>query len=115
MLHQLLFPYNMQLKQGQYYYCHTQECNTAYFSLNGTFNKRHLKNYHKIQQNWLCYCFDISAQDYQNALINGNSQAIKNFVNKQTKAALCACEIQNPSGQCCLAKFKRLEREQQIQ
>ncbi len=31
---------------------------------------------------------------------------------QRTKAGECACEIRNPSGQCCLANFKRLENEQ---
>ena len=30
---------------------------------------------------------------------------------QRTKAGECACEIRNPSGQCCLANFKHLEYE----
>ncbi len=114
LLHQLSFPHNMQLKEDrQYHYCHDRDCDTGYFSLGEKIGKQHLKHYQKIQQDCLCYCFDISMQQYGAALADDEShaRAIKDFVSGQARKERCACEIQNPSGQCCLAKFKRLERE----
>jgi hypothetical protein len=71
----------------------------------------HLSSYHAIQNEALCYCFDITAIKYVSALKAQCAEPIKNFVIQRTKTGECACEIKNPSGQCCLAHFKRLEIE----
>jgi len=47
---------------------------------------------------------------YRRALAEGTAEAIKAFVVQQTKEKLCACESRNPSGRCCLADFKRMEK-----
>lgn len=113
LLHQISFPHNMQIKEGQYHYCHNKDCAIGYFSLGERIDKQHLKHYRQIRQDCLCYCFDISMQQYMDALADNktHAQEIKDFVTRQTRKELCACEIQNPSGLCCLARFKRLERK----
>lgn len=108
-LHQVIFPKNLDLKQKQYYFCHTLNCQTGYFSLVDKITQQFLRQTQQIKEHQLCYCFDISTVNYQSALANNTAQKIKNFVTEKTKTGLCACEIQNPSGQCCLAKFKQLE------
>ncbi|MGZ4960840.1 MAG: hypothetical protein ACXV7J_16505 [Methylomonas sp.] len=47
----------------------------------------------------------------QTALKRSRAGPIKAFVMQRTQARECACEIRNPSGQCCLVNFKRLENE----
>jgi len=37
--------------------------------------------------------------DYQ------SDKRLKDFVVEQTKADVCACDIRNPSGRCCLKDF----------
>ncbi|MCF6204409.1 MAG: hypothetical protein L3J59_12215, partial [Methylococcaceae bacterium] len=61
--------------------------------------------------NKLCYCFDVNVAEYIQALKNNTASEIKNFVIQKTKSGECACEIRNPSGQCCLANFKQLEKK----
>ncbi|MDQ6957466.1 MAG: hypothetical protein Q9M21_09760, partial [Mariprofundaceae bacterium] len=58
----------------------------------------------------LCHCFDISQSDYSKALQSKESGAMKAFVIQQTKDKLCACESRNPSGRCCLADFRQMEK-----
>lgn len=62
------------------------------------------------REEMLCYCFDVSVSHYQSALEAGISKPIKTFVVEQTKSGFCACKTSNPSGRCCLADFKRLEK-----
>jgi len=59
----------------------------------------------------LCHCFDIAESTYRNALADGTAEATKAFVVQQTKDGLCACESRNPSGRCCLASFRPMEKE----
>ena len=110
--HQIRFPENQAMVSGTYYFCPAKACTTAYFSNSGSsIPKRHLITYQGIQDDKLCYCFDIDADDYQTALNTNKAEAIKIFVIEKTKSGECACEIRNPSGQCCLSKFKQLQNE----
>jgi Zinc binding domain len=109
--HQVRFPENQQIIADTYYFCPAKNCATAYFSVAGnSAPKQHLRTHQDIQSDKLCYCFDIDAADYLTALNTNHAEPIKNFVMQRTKSGECACELRNPSGQCCLAKFKHLEK-----
>jgi len=63
----------------------------------------------KIDEKTLCYCFNISENAYLEALKTGKGAVLKDFVVFQTKYNYCNCENLNPSKQCCLKEFKKLE------
>ncbi|MDO8845481.1 hypothetical protein [Methylicorpusculum sp.] len=110
--HQVRFPENQALIIDNYYFCPAKTCSIAYFSsADNIIPKEHLRSYQAIQNDALCYCFDIGAEQYLSALKDHRAGPIKAFVMQRTQTGECACEIRNPSGQCCLAKFKRLENE----
>lgn len=109
--HQVRFPANQEIISDTYYFCPNKSCTTAYFSTVGNnIPKQHLTTYQDIQNAKLSFCFDIHAADYLTALRTNNAEPIKNFVIQRTKSGECACELRNPSGQCCLARFKQLEK-----
>jgi hypothetical protein len=113
--HQVKFPENQGIISDSYYFCPSKDCATAYFSIAGNIiPKQHLTTHQDIQNDKLCYCFDIDAADYLAALSTNNAETIKHFVMLRTKSGECACEIRNPSGQCCLARFKHLEKNTAI-
>jgi len=110
--HQIRYPENQEVIPDNYYFCPDKDCATAYFSSNGiNLGKSLLLTQQSVQNNMLCYCFDISSASYLAALHKHEADQIKNFVIQRTKSAECACEIRNPSGKCCLANFKQLENE----
>ncbi|MGZ5054731.1 MAG: putative iron-sulfur cluster-binding metallochaperone [Methylobacter sp.] len=110
--HQVRFPENQSLITDNYYFCSAKICLVGYFSsVNNIIPKQHLRSYQAIQNDALCYCFDIDANQYLSALKAHCAKHIKYFVIQRINAGECACEIRNPSGQCCLANFKRLENE----
>ena len=112
LFHNVIFPENQKIEEDDYYYCSSVNCKTGYFSTSGnTIPKQHLRARQDIQKGWLCYCYDISESDYLKALHSKSAESIKTYVIQQTKSGSCACEVRNPSGQCCLAKFKQLEKE----
>lgn len=55
------------------------------------------------QDRIICYCFDIRLSDYL------RDPALKEFVVEKTKAGLCSCKAMNPSGNCCLKDFPRID------
>ena len=107
-LQHLSYPFNFDVDTDDFFYCSNNLCNISYFSTSGSlFSTSQVRDKVALQQGWLCYCFDISQKQYQHALENNTASKIKNFVVAKTKAHQCACEIRNPSGQCCLADFKK--------
>ena len=110
--HHVKFPDILDVKTGSYYYCADKACSVGYFSLDGkVISKQQLRAFIKPENNKLCYCFDINTEQYINALRDETATKIKKFVIQKTKSGDCACEIRNPSGQCCLANFKHLEKD----
>ncbi len=111
--HHVKFPDILDVKTGSYYYCGGDKaCSVGYFSLEGNvISKQQLRAFIKPENNKLCYCFDINTELYINALKDETAAEIKKFVIQKTKLGDCACEIRNPSGQCCLANFKLLEKD----
>ena len=107
--HNLRFPDYLSTPVDNYFFCPTVDCQVGYFSPTTVIALHTLKAYPQIQQGWLCYCFDLSQAQYRIALKSGYADNVKNFIIQQTKSGNCACEIKNPSGQCCLAKFKHIE------
>ncbi|MDD5410372.1 MAG: hypothetical protein PHF31_03010 [Methylobacter sp.] len=110
--HQVRFPENQGITSDNYFFCPSKECSTGYFSKAGIIiPSQQLRSHQEIQEDKLCYCFDIYAADYLNALRANTAELIKDFVIERTISGDCACEIRNPAGQCCLAKFKHLDKE----
>jgi len=109
--HQVRFPENQRIAFDTYYFCPSKQCTTAYFSIAGnSIPKQHLRTYQEIQNDKLCYCFDIDTDQYLSAISANHAESIKDFVIQRTKSGECACEFRNPSGQCCLAKFKHFDK-----
>ena len=114
MLLHVQFPGNQHITEEDYFFCPSMQCNAGYFSSSVIIPKQQLRAFKPHQQNMLCYCFDISELQYRSALEAGTSDPIKAFVVEQTKSGTCACETRNPSGRCCLAAFKRLEKNYEL-
>ena len=110
LFHQLKFPEVLNVETGSYFYCAGESCSVGYFSQAGLLIPKHqLRAFDELNHK-LCYCFDVNVEVYRQALKNNTASEIKNFVIQKTKSGDCACEIRNPSGQCCLASFKLLEK-----
>ncbi len=115
-LQHLSFPLNLALESKQYFYCANRRCDISYSAestLSGpgqSFSVTDLRLQLELQQGWLCYCFDISRNRYQHALDTGGAKSIKEFVMIQTKLQQCSCVTRNPSGQCCLSDFKKMDK-----
>lgn len=67
----------------------------------------------KMNEQLLCYCFNISKGAYIKALNTGKGNVLKDFVVFQTKHNYCNCKNLNPAKQCCLNFFNTLEKQQQ--
>lgn len=94
--------------EEQYYFCPTKDCDVVYFAENAeTLRKTNIRTRIGIKEQddnaLICYCFGVSK-----AVAATNKEA-RDFVVKQTKESICACETANPSGRCCLKDFPKLK------
>lgn len=114
-LHHLCHPYNLELPEGAYYFCGASECDVVYFDEAG-----HSFSTHKVRgivgqkslsvDRPICYCFAVSALQIQNEVKETGASISKKRIIGLTQANLCDCENRNPSGKCCLADFKAIEK-----
>lgn len=102
-LHHIKDPWNTNIKEQGYYFCHDPDCEVAYFREDGfVIKKSELRTAlfsKKDNHGLICHCFGVSMED---AISNPE---IKSFVILQTKIRNCSCETSNPSGRCCLKDF----------
>lgn len=89
-------------------FCDSTDCDVVYFSEEGdtTFTKSQLKVSVGVKETAgerpLCYCFKHSVATITEELrTTGNSAALED-IRAKMKDPGCRCEIENPSGSCCL-------------
>ena len=98
-------PWNWIVKEQTYYFCDEPDCDVVYFDEDNSIIKQSqlrttvgIKS--KDENSLICYCFGVKKNEADNP-------EIKDFVLKQTKNKICACESLNPSGKCCLKDFPK--------
>jgi len=105
-MQQLNSPWERELNDQGYYFCHDPECAVVYFGEDGSLLRQAdlrtaIGQKSKRPDRTLCYCFGVTLEDYLAA------KPIKDFVIEQTKSGNCSCDIRNPSGRCCLKDFRK--------
>lgn len=100
---------------GAYLFCRTPDCDVVYFSESATFTKAELKVRVGIKETEdplpLCYCFDYSRADIRRDIEQLGSTKVPDEIKAEIEAGLCACEVKNPSGVCCLGDVIRAVQE----
>lgn len=105
-LHHIKFPWAWRRWAHRYYFCDDPDCDVVYFDQAGsTINREALRTTvgakTRGEDVTVCYCFGISRA---NLAYVPETRA---FVLEQTKKQICACEVRNPAGRCCLRDFPK--------
>lgn len=100
---------------GDYSLCRTPDCETVYFSGQLMFRKPELKVRVGIKEHEdpipLCYCFEYTRADVRRDLEELGKTEIPTRIKSEVQAGFCACEVKNPSGNCCLGDVVRAVQE----
>jgi hypothetical protein len=56
----------------------------------------------------ICYCFGFSEGDARKEIERTGQSTIPATVSGLIKAGMCACEVRNPAGSCCLGDVNRI-------
>lgn len=58
----------------------------------------------------LCYCFGFNEGFARREIARTGENSVTELVSRFVKEKLCACEIRNPSGACCLGEVNKAVR-----
>lgn len=112
------------LRPVSYAFCRNPDCAIVYYSLDGqqTFGEADLRErvYQKSPEDetvFVCYCFRHTLGDIKTDAGQGGESSIVRQITEGIQNSLCACDIRNPQGSCCLgnvrAVVQRVQSNQQ--
>ena len=106
-----------EVKEVRYLFCRTEGCSIVYFSADGeqvfTVEQVCERVYQKEPEAgevFVCYCFRHSVGELRATPHEGRI-AIADNINAGISAGLCACDLRNPQGSCCLGNVNRLIKQ----
>jgi len=114
-VHQVISEKLSSVGDAEYRFCGTAECDVVYYSVDGnvftTDDVRELVTTKTQGDNRpLCYCFGFTEGNVRQEIVLKGETTIPAQVTQFIKEKLCACEIRNPSGSCCLGEINRTVR-----
>ncbi|MBK8464325.1 MAG: hypothetical protein IPL32_00700 [Chloracidobacterium sp.] len=111
-VHQVISEKLLFVGDAEYRFCGSADCDVVYYSVDGNvFNTDDLRELvttkTKGDNRPLCYCFGFTEGNVRREIVLKGETTIPAQVTQFIKEKLCACEIRNPSGSCCLGEIKR--------
>ncbi len=115
--HMLKRPTVNEIQDTTYFHCETLDCDVVYFS-NET-SQYFVQDQIRVSvgskqhgsEKQLCYCFDYTAKDIEDEIEDTGRSLAAEDITVKVQAELCACEIKNPAGRCCLGQVRSAIKE----
>lgn len=104
-----------QVKGGQYAFCETPSCPVVYHAADGTaFEKHHVRVRVGLKETedpvLVCYCFHVTERLIHEEVQRTGRSSASTRIRAEVKEGNCRCEVENPSGRCCLRDVIRVEQ-----
>lgn len=95
-----------------YRFCPAPNCAVVYFGESGKrFTVDDLRELVSAKttgdRRLICYCFGFTEGDVRQEITRERTTMIPNQISELIKAGMCACEVRNPAGVCCLGEVNR--------
>ena len=107
-----------EMAPAQYYYCEAAACDVVYFPWNSeapTFRRSDLLVLVGVKETvefaLVCYCFGVTRRQICDEIRQTGKSAVAERIKAEVKTGNCACEVENPSGRCCLGDVIRAGQE----
>jgi hypothetical protein len=108
--HQVRPEFLTAVNQGAFHFCGTPDCPVVYFAVGGLVLKTNDVRRPVTQKDAVrapvCYCFGFTPAMVQEEIRTTGKSTVVERIAAEMKAELCACEIRNPQGSCCLGNVK---------
>lgn len=108
----------MGMPNTQYYFCDSSDCEVVYFPLDPeapSFLRGDLMvrvGAKEIEDPLpICYCFGFTRQDIWDEICRTGKSRLAKRITAEVEAGRCACEVRNPSGNCCLGDITRTAKD----
>lgn len=104
-----------QVSGSQYMFCASPNCPVVYYAADGTqFKKEQIRVRVGFKETEdpipLCYCFDVTECMIREEIQRTGRSTAESRIRAEVKAGTCRCEVENPSGRCCLGEVIRAEK-----
>ncbi len=115
-VHQLKNEKLQFVSDEEYRFCNSRDCDVVYYTRSGE-NFTVADLYELVTSKAagdvrpLCYCFGFTEGDMRDEIAQTGETSIPAQVTQFIKEKLCACEIRNPSGSCCLGEINRTVKD----
>lgn len=111
-LHHVKHEYLGRVSSEAYRFCPGSICAVVYFGESGTrFTVHDLRELVGAKMTGdarpICYCFGFTEGDAREEIVRTGKSTISATVSRLIKVGMCACEVRNPSGACCLGEVTR--------
>ena len=109
MLHHLKNEHLDRVNGEAYRFCPDPNCAVVYYSESGIrFTVDDLRDLVSAKTTGdkrpICYCFGFTEGDARKQIACDGTSTIPTQISQLIKAGMCACEVRNPAGVCCLGE-----------
>ena len=104
-----------QMSVSQYVFCETTSCPVVYYAADGTeFEKNQVRVRVGLKETEdpvpVCYCFGVTERMIHEEIQRTGRSSSAARIRAEVKEGNCRCEVENPSGRCCLGQVIRTEK-----
>ena len=112
-LHHLRHEHLGRVSEEAFRFCPERNCEVVYYSNCGTkFEANDLREPVGAKligdTRPICYCFGFAECDVRKQIRQTGHTTIATTISSLIREGMCACEIRNPSGRCCLGDLNQL-------
>ena len=109
MLHHVKHEHLARVNGEAYRFCPGPNCAVVYFGESGTrFTIDQVRELVSAKTTGdrrpICYCFGFTEGDVREDIAQNGTSMIPKQISQLIKAGMCACEVRNPAGVCCLGE-----------
>lgn len=100
-----------------YFFCSAPTCDVVYFTAGGAsvYHKANLEVRVGLKEKDdpipLCYCFGHTRASVREEIERTGSSSAPASIASHIKAGRCGCDVNNPSGACCLGEVRKAVKE----
>ena len=106
-----------EIRASDYRFCRAPDCPTVYYSADGSqtfaendLRERVFQKHPDDEAVLVCYCFGHTVGSIRAELQEMGHSTVAARIDAAIRAGLCACDIRNPQGDCCLGNVRALVR-----
>lgn len=105
-----------EVRSKEYVFCETPTCPVVYSAADGTqFRKEQVRVRVGLKETEdpvpVCYCFGVTERMIHEEIQGTGRSSASARIRAEVKAGNCRCEVENPSGRCCLGEVIQAEKQ----